>query len=128
MQKVSTHLFALSPFINNFITFRIYLFQEHSRLSIEERTSLCNFLECHKLSHETCIHGVQNNQMLLRLIVQALFLQQLHTHQALKDCFDSFWYVPSDELAITGTLTSNSASSYDVFSPSTTSLSNKEYE
>jgi hypothetical protein len=65
--------------------------------------------------------------MPLRLIVQALFLQQLHTHQALKDCSGSFRYMPSSELAMTGTLTSNSASPYDGCPPST-SLSNKEYE
>ncbi|KAJ4762764.1 BTB/POZ domain-containing protein [Rhynchospora pubera] len=100
---------------------------EHSGLSSEQKTSLCNYIECRKLSHETCVHAVQNDQMPLRLIVQALFLQQLHTHQALKDCSDSFRYMQSSELAVTGTLTPNSASPFDGCPPST-SLSNKEYE
>ncbi|XP_078156165.1 phototropic-responsive NPH3 family protein [Carex rostrata] len=100
---------------------------EHSELSREEKSSLCNYLECRKLSQETCVHAVQNNHMPLRLIMQALFLQQLHTHQTVKDCSDSFRYVQASELTITGTLTPNSASPYDGCPPST-SLSNKEYD
>lgn len=65
--------------------------------------------------------------MPLRLIMQALFLQQLHTHQTVKDCSDSFRYVQASELTITGTLTPNSASPYDGC-PHSTSLSNKEYD
>ncbi|KAF9589301.1 hypothetical protein IFM89_022371 [Coptis chinensis] len=44
------------------------------------------------IEEETCIEAVQNDLMPLRLIVQALFVQQLHTHQAFKECSDSFRY------------------------------------
>eukprot|EP01018_Ginkgo_biloba_P017576 Gb_32071 [translate_table: standard] len=53
----------------------------HPHISQQERYSVCKFLSCQKLSQETCIHAVQNELMPLRLIVQAMFMQQLHTRQ-----------------------------------------------
>ncbi|XP_057816185.1 BTB/POZ domain-containing protein At5g48130 isoform X1 [Cryptomeria japonica] len=51
----------------------------HSQLSHEERLSVCKYLKVQKLSQEACIHAVQNELMPLRLIVQAMFLQQVQT-------------------------------------------------
>ncbi|KAH9328961.1 hypothetical protein KI387_001069, partial [Taxus chinensis] len=56
----------------------------HPQVSQQERQSVCKYLSCQKLSQETCIHAVQNGLMPLRLIVQAMFIQQLHTRQALR--------------------------------------------
>lgn len=53
---------------------------------------VCKDLKCQKLSPEVCIQAVQNDLMPLRLVVQALFVQQLNTHEALKECSDSFRY------------------------------------
>lgn len=53
---------------------------------------VCKNLKCQKLSPEVCIQAVQNDLMPLRLVVQALFVQQLNTHQTLKECSDSFRY------------------------------------
>lgn len=53
---------------------------------------ICKNLKCQKLSQEVCVEAVQNELMPLRLIVQALFVQQLSTHQAFKECSDSFRY------------------------------------
>lgn len=61
-------------------------------MSQEEKGVVCKYLNCQKLSQEACIHAVQNELMPLRLIVQALFVQQLNTHQTFKDCSDSFRY------------------------------------
>ncbi|KAI4383219.1 hypothetical protein MLD38_009085 [Melastoma candidum] len=58
----------------------------------EEKSAVCKYLSCQKLSQEVCIEAVQNELMPLRLIVQALFIQQLNTHQAFKECSDSFRY------------------------------------
>ncbi|KAJ4981668.1 hypothetical protein NE237_032505 [Protea cynaroides] len=69
---------------------------EHPNLSQEEKASVCKYLNCQKLSQETCIEAVQNEFMPLRLIVQALFVQQMNTHQAFKDCSESFRYVHGD--------------------------------
>ena len=65
-----------------------------SKIPYLELTALnllvCKYLNCQKLSQEACIVAVQNELMSLRLIVQALFVQQLNTHQAFKECSDSF--------------------------------------
>ncbi|KAL8238080.1 hypothetical protein R6Q59_019161 [Mikania micrantha] len=66
--------------------------QVHTELSQDEKNMLCKYLNCQKLSNEVCIEAVQNELMPLRLIVQALFVQQLSTHKALKECSDSFRY------------------------------------
>ncbi|OVA15116.1 BTB/POZ-like [Macleaya cordata] len=71
--------------LNNFLS-------EHRNITQEEKTSVCKYLNCQKLSQEICIEAVQNELMPLRLIVQALFVQQLNTHQAFKNCSDSFRY------------------------------------
>ncbi|XP_077216592.1 phototropic-responsive NPH3 family protein [Tasmannia lanceolata] len=84
--------------LNNFL-------MKHPQISNEEKTSVCKYLNCQKLSQETCIEAVQNELMPLRLIVQALFVQQLNTHQAFKDCSDSFRYMQSCELS--GSLSSS---------------------
>ncbi|KAM0937681.1 putative BTB/POZ domain, NPH3 domain, NPH3/RPT2-like family protein [Dioscorea sansibarensis] len=72
---------------------------KHSALSIEEKSSVCKYLNCQKLSQEACIQAVQNEQMPLRLIVQALFIQQLQTHQAFRECSDSFRYIESRDFS-----------------------------
>ncbi|VAH28570.1 unnamed protein product [Triticum turgidum subsp. durum] len=71
---------------------------EHPGLSGEEKAALCGHLECRKLSHEACIQAVQNERMPLRFIVQALFVQQMHTHRAFAERSDSFRYMLSGEL------------------------------
>ncbi|KAB2022516.1 hypothetical protein ES319_D07G216600v1 [Gossypium barbadense] len=63
--------------------------QAHRDITQEEKGSVCKYLNCQKLSQEACIEAVQNELMPLRLIVQALFVQQLNTHQAFKECSDS---------------------------------------
>ncbi|XP_051114795.1 BTB/POZ domain-containing protein At5g48130 [Andrographis paniculata] len=62
----------------------------HPDLLPEEKEMLCKYLNCQKLSQEVCIEAVQNELMPLRLIVQALFMQQLNTQQAFRECSDSF--------------------------------------
>ncbi|KAL9690260.1 hypothetical protein QQ045_010657 [Rhodiola kirilowii] len=66
--------------------------QAHKTISQEEKGAVCKYLNCQRLSQEVCIQAVQNELMPLRLIVQALFLQQLSTQQAFKECSDSFRY------------------------------------
>lgn len=74
-------------------------------MSQEEKGVVCKYLNCQKLSQEACIEAVQNELMPLRLIVQALFVQQLNTHQAFKECSDSFRYVHCGEFS--GSLSSS---------------------
>ncbi|KAK2995654.1 hypothetical protein RJ640_013611 [Escallonia rubra] len=79
--------------------------QVHPDLSQEEKGTVCKYLNCQKLSQEVCIEAVQNELMPLRLIVQALFIQQLSTHQAFKECSDSFRYAHGGEFS--GSLSSS---------------------
>lgn len=73
--------------------------QAHLDISQEEKGAVCKYLNCQKLSQWACIDAVQNEMMPLRLIVQALFVQQLNTHQAFKECSDSFRYAQSGEFS-----------------------------
>ncbi|KAG6493652.1 BTB/POZ domain-containing protein At5g48130-like [Zingiber officinale] len=65
----------------------------HPRLCNEDKARLCSSISCQKLSQEACIQAVLDELMPLRLIIQALFVQQLHTQRALKDCSESFRYM-----------------------------------
>ncbi|KAK9285691.1 hypothetical protein L1049_024890 [Liquidambar formosana] len=84
--------------MNNFL-------QAHPNISQEEKGLVCKYLNCQKLSQAACIEAVQNELMPLRLIVQALFVQQLNTHQAFKECSDSFRYAHCGEFS--GSLSSS---------------------
>ncbi|KAL0001528.1 hypothetical protein SO802_015309 [Lithocarpus litseifolius] len=79
--------------------------QSHPGISQEEKGTVCRYLNCQKLSQEACIEAVQNELMPLRLIVQALFVQQLNTHQAFKECSDSFRHAHCGEFS--GSLSSS---------------------
>lgn len=79
--------------------------QTHPDISQEEKGMVCKYLSCQKLSQEVCIEAVQNELMPLRLIVQALFVQQMSTHQAFKECSDSFRYAHCGEFS--GSLSSS---------------------
>ncbi|KAK4369334.1 hypothetical protein RND71_013126 [Anisodus tanguticus] len=91
----------------------------HPDMSQEEKGLLCKYLNCQKLSQEVCIEAVQNDLMPLRLIVQALFVQQLNTQQAFKECSDSFRYANCGEYSgsLSSTIYPNSKSQNLVESP-----------
>ncbi|CAL9779666.1 unnamed protein product [Musa acuminata subsp. burmannicoides] len=71
----------------------------HPWVSNEEKARLCSNINCQKLSQEACIQAVQDELMPLRLIIQALFVQQLHTQQAFKHCSESFRYLHCGEFS-----------------------------
>ncbi|KAK6784840.1 hypothetical protein RDI58_018295 [Solanum bulbocastanum] len=91
----------------------------HPDMSQEEKGLVCKYLNCQKLSQEVCIEAVQNELMPLRLIVQALFVQQLNTQQAFKECSDSFRYAQCGEYSgsLSSTIYPNSKSQNLVESP-----------
>ncbi|KAL2645014.1 hypothetical protein R1flu_012601 [Riccia fluitans] len=55
----------------------------HPHFALEERQVVCRILNCQKLSQEMCMHAVQNELMPLRMVVQAMFMQQLQTRNVL---------------------------------------------
>ncbi|KAK7258357.1 hypothetical protein RIF29_23930 [Crotalaria pallida] len=82
----------------------------HPGISQDDKGAVCKYLDCQRLSQEACIEAVQNEMMPLRLIVQALFVQQINTHKAFKECSDSFRYANCGDLS--GTLSSSSRCPY----------------
>lgn len=73
--------------------------QAQPGISQDDKGFVCKYLNCQKLSQEMCVEAVQNELMPLRLIVQALFVQQLNTHRAFKECSDSFRYAHGVEFS-----------------------------
>ncbi|GAB2285209.1 hypothetical protein Dimus_019660 [Dionaea muscipula] len=71
----------------------------HPNVTQQEKGYVCKYLNCQKLSQEVCIQAVQNELMPLRLIVQALFAQQLNTQQAFRECSESFRYINCREFS-----------------------------
>ncbi|ERM99642.1 BTB/POZ domain-containing protein At5g48130 [Amborella trichopoda] len=82
-RETHDHLYTV---INTFLS-------SHPDASQHEKICVCRHLNCEKLSQETCIQAVRNEFMPLRLIIQALFAQQLKNHRVFKDCSDSFRYI-----------------------------------
>ncbi|KAK9102415.1 hypothetical protein Sjap_019669 [Stephania japonica] len=62
----------------------IYL-DTHRNLTETEREDVCQVLDCYKMSPEACTHAAQNKRMPLRVVVQALFVGQLHLREAIVD-------------------------------------------
>ncbi|KAG0582497.1 hypothetical protein KC19_3G064600 [Ceratodon purpureus] len=61
----------------------------HPSSNQEDRVTVCRTLNCQKLSQEACAHAVQNELMPLRLVVQAMFMQQLQTRSVLTSRIES---------------------------------------
>ncbi|KAH7665321.1 Tropomyosin domain-containing protein [Dioscorea alata] len=57
--------------------------EHNAKLSEEEKNRICNIVDCTKLSHSHLLDLVQNPNMPLRFIVQAMLIDQLYTRQAL---------------------------------------------
>ncbi|KAG4402905.1 hypothetical protein GLYMA_02G306600v4 [Glycine max] len=90
--------YPLYKTINSFV-------KTHSGISQDDKGAVCKYLDCQRLSQEACIEAVQDELMPLRLIVQALFVQQLNTHKAFKECSDSFRYAHCGDMS--GSLSSS---------------------
>ncbi|KAJ1410891.1 SKP1/BTB/POZ domain superfamily [Sesbania bispinosa] len=97
-QSYRQNHYPLYRAINNFL-------KTHPDVSQDDKGAVCKYLDCQRLSQEACIEAVQNELMPLRLIVQALFVQQLNTHKAFKECSDSFRYAHCGDLS--GSLSSS---------------------
>lgn len=63
--------------------------QAHPNTTQDDRLLVCRTLNCQKLSQDVCTHAVQNELMPLRMIVQAMFMQQLQTRTVLTSHLES---------------------------------------
>ncbi|KAK1415963.1 hypothetical protein QVD17_31751 [Tagetes erecta] len=60
----------------------IYL-SKHKYLTESEREEICGVLECNKMSVEACEHAAQNVRLPVRVVVQVLFVGQLHLRETI---------------------------------------------
>ncbi|KAF9600688.1 hypothetical protein IFM89_011359 [Coptis chinensis] len=58
--------------------------QEHTgKVTEEEKTRICNSVDCNRLSPHIIMHAVQNPRMPLRFIVRAMLVEQLNTRRTI---------------------------------------------
>jgi hypothetical protein len=58
--------------------------QNHrGKLTEEEKSRLCYNVNCAKLSQHVFMHLVQNSRLPLRFVVQAMLVEQLHSHHSM---------------------------------------------
>jgi hypothetical protein len=59
------------------------------KLTEEQKTHICNSIDCNKLSPPLLLEAVQNPTMPLRFMVQAMFVEQLNTRRSILSATDS---------------------------------------
>lgn len=60
----------------------LYLKVYEGKMPEEQKTRICNSIDCNILSPQLLMHAVQNPRMPLRFIVQAMLIEQLNTHRS----------------------------------------------
>ncbi|KAI3748207.1 hypothetical protein L6452_11141 [Arctium lappa] len=58
-------------------------FEAHPWLPEKEKERLCNIIDYQKLSVDACAHASQNKRLPLRIVLQVLFVEQMHIKTAL---------------------------------------------
>ncbi|XP_026410940.1 BTB/POZ domain-containing protein At5g17580-like [Papaver somniferum] len=66
----------------------IYL-DRHNYLTESEKEEVCQVLDCSRMSEEARIHASQNSRLPLRVVVQALFVGQLHLRDVITTRVDN---------------------------------------
>ncbi|XP_058228116.1 BTB/POZ domain-containing protein At3g49900 isoform X2 [Rhododendron vialii] len=61
----------------------IYLKEYDGKITEDQKAEICNSIDCTTLSPPLLMHAVQNPQMPLRFVVQAMFVDQLNTRRAI---------------------------------------------
>ncbi|KAI8542025.1 hypothetical protein RHMOL_Rhmol08G0107100 [Rhododendron molle] len=59
----------------------IYLKEYGGKITDDQKAEICNSIDCTTLSPPLLMHAVQNPQMPLRFVVQAMFVDQLNTRR-----------------------------------------------
>ncbi|KAJ9562416.1 hypothetical protein OSB04_007576 [Centaurea solstitialis] len=59
-----------------------YFKEKSGKLTEEEGTKICNYIDCTILSSPVLMHAVQNPRMPIRFVVQAMFIEQLNTRRS----------------------------------------------
>ncbi|KAL4369282.1 hypothetical protein GQ457_05G007760 [Hibiscus cannabinus] len=65
-----------------------YLEEHNEKISEEQKTQICNSIDCNKLSPQLLLHAVQNPRMPLRFVVRAMLVEQLTTRRTIFSAAD----------------------------------------
>ncbi|KAM7263540.1 hypothetical protein ACFE04_001223 [Oxalis oulophora] len=60
-----------------------YIKEQGSNMKEEQKTQICNSIDCNRLSPDLLFHAVQNPRMPLRFVVRAMLIEQLKTRRAI---------------------------------------------
>ncbi|XVF17528.1 hypothetical protein REPUB_Repub10bG0130700 [Reevesia pubescens] len=60
-----------------------YLEEQNGKITEEEKSQICNSIDCNKLSPQLLLHAVQNPLMPLRFVVRAMLVEQLNTRRSI---------------------------------------------
>ncbi|XVF15425.1 hypothetical protein REPUB_Repub09cG0152000 [Reevesia pubescens] len=60
-----------------------YLEEHNGKITEEQKTQICNSIDCNKLSPQLLLHAVQNPRMPLRFVVRAMLVAQLNTRSSI---------------------------------------------
>ncbi|XVE82937.1 hypothetical protein DITRI_Ditri16bG0045200 [Diplodiscus trichospermus] len=60
-----------------------YLEEHNVKITEEQKTQICNSIDCNKLSPQLLLHAVQNPRMPLRFVVRAMLVDQLNTRSSI---------------------------------------------
>lgn len=58
----------------------------------EQKTQICNSIDCKKLSPQLLLHAVQNPRMPLRFVVRAMLVEQLNTRRSILSAANHQYY------------------------------------
>ncbi|CAK9144765.1 unnamed protein product [Ilex paraguariensis] len=66
----------------------VYLKEYTDKITDDQKTRICNYIDCTILSPQLLMHAVQNPRMPLRFVVQAMFVEQLNTRRSIFSAAD----------------------------------------
>lgn len=69
-------------------------------VSEDQKTRMCNYIDCSILSHRFLMHAVQNPRMPLRFVVQAMFVEQLNTRRSILSNQSHKTHQPKDPVTL----------------------------
>ncbi|KAK3016512.1 hypothetical protein RJ639_006835, partial [Escallonia herrerae] len=95
----------------------LYLKECSGEITEDQKTRICNFIDCTNLSPHLLMHAVQNPRLPLRFIVQAMFIEQLNTRRAVISAADrrqTRKHQPSNEAVTLGAMLQHDAARRDV--------------
>ncbi|KAI3941327.1 hypothetical protein MKW92_037960 [Papaver armeniacum] len=81
-------LYPSVPYLWSIPSYR-YLLDRHNYLTESEKEEVCQGLDCSRMSEEARIHASQNSRLPLRVVVQALFVGQLHLRDVITTRVDN---------------------------------------